>query len=69
VEDISGKTLINSLSSWPDLFRPSTSFFPVAAENVDARDKPGHDDPEKKKSPGAKAGALICPPDFNNQSR
>src|SRR5262245_42270534 len=33
-------------SSWPGLSRPSTSFFPVIAKNVDARDKPGHDEGE-----------------------
>jgi alpha-1,2-mannosyltransferase len=31
------------ISSWPDLFRPSTSSFPAPAQVVDARDKPGHD--------------------------
>jgi hypothetical protein len=29
--------------SWPDLFRPSKAFF-AESKNVDARDKPGHDD-------------------------
>jgi hypothetical protein len=27
--------------SWPDLFRPSTTF--SIKQDVDARDKPGHD--------------------------
>ncbi len=31
------------LSSWPDLFRPSTCSS-AAKEHVDARDKQGHDD-------------------------
>jgi alpha-1,2-mannosyltransferase len=30
-------------SSWPDLFRPSTSSLPAYEQVVDARDKPGHD--------------------------
>jgi hypothetical protein len=30
------------LSSWPDLFRPST-FFACITKNVDHRDKPGDD--------------------------
>ncbi|MBW5436395.1 hypothetical protein FXB41_17075 [Bradyrhizobium canariense] len=29
--------------SWPGLSRPSTAFF-SDSENVDARDKPGHDE-------------------------
>ncbi|MET4275323.1 hypothetical protein ABIB68_001276 [Bradyrhizobium sp. F1.2.2] len=32
-----------STSSWPGLSRPSTTFVGTP-ENVDARDKPGHDD-------------------------
>ncbi len=32
-------------SSWPDLFRPS-AWLPVSHEDVDARDKPRHDDVE-----------------------
>jgi hypothetical protein len=31
------------LSSWPDLFRPSTPLM-AQAEGVEGRDKPGHDD-------------------------
>ena len=31
-------------ASWPDLFRPSTSFFLEMSEVVDARNKCGHDD-------------------------
>jgi len=30
--------------SWPDLFRPSTSYHATPPMNVDARDKPGHND-------------------------
>src|SRR5262245_22289907 len=32
-----------SWPSWPDLFRPSTTWF-LAKEDVDGRDKHGHDD-------------------------
>jgi hypothetical protein len=31
-------------SSWPDLFRPSTSLGRAATKDVDARDKRGHDE-------------------------
>src|SRR5712664_1816623 len=31
------------ISSWPGLSRPSTSFSIIGAEDVDARDKPWHD--------------------------
>ena len=31
-------------SSWPGLTRPSTTYFLNGAKNVDARDKPGHDE-------------------------
>src|SRR6185437_8554208 len=31
-------------SSWPDLFRPSTSLMLFGFQDVDARDKRGHDD-------------------------
>src|SRR5216683_3286308 len=31
-------------SSWPDLFRPSFAFAPRSFKDVDARDKPGHDE-------------------------
>jgi hypothetical protein len=31
-------------ASWPDLFRPSTSLFEAHPEDVDARDKRGHDE-------------------------
>jgi hypothetical protein len=34
---------IYSSSSWPGLTRPSTSFFLMDREGVDARVKPGHD--------------------------
>jgi len=30
-------------TSWPDLFRPSTSFLDARPQDVDARDEPGHD--------------------------
>ncbi len=30
--------------SWPGLSRPSTFCFPMVSKNVDARDKPGHDE-------------------------
>ena len=33
----------NTRTSWPDLFRPSTSFIVAGREDVDARDKRGHD--------------------------
>jgi hypothetical protein len=33
-------------ASWPGLSRPSTSSFPTVAKDVDARDKPGHDEGE-----------------------
>jgi hypothetical protein len=33
------------------LSRPSTSFFLLAAfKNVDARDKPGHDEPKQRRA-------------------
>jgi hypothetical protein len=31
-------------SSWPGLSQPSTSFRVAGKEDVDARDKPGHDE-------------------------
>jgi hypothetical protein len=31
-------------SSWPDLFRPSTSLMLFGFQDVDARDKRGHDE-------------------------
>ena len=31
-------------SSWPDLFRPSTSLMLFGVQDVDARDKRGHDE-------------------------
>ena len=34
----------NTPRSWPGLSRPSTSFFPSTQQDVDARDKPGHDE-------------------------
>jgi hypothetical protein len=35
----------SSEPSWPDLFRPSTSFLGcLGKQGVDDRDKPGHDD-------------------------
>jgi hypothetical protein len=38
--------LLKQFPSWPDLFRPSAPFFqPKAAkQDVDARDKRGHDE-------------------------
>src|SRR5438105_1990472 len=39
--------MVSSTSSWPDLFRPSTSVTSVfwrSVRDVDARDKRGHDD-------------------------
>jgi hypothetical protein len=38
-------------SSWPDLFRPSTSFILWLLKDVDARDKPGHDDNNRNARP------------------
>jgi hypothetical protein len=34
------------MSSWPDSFRPSTSLIPPGFQDVDARDKRGHDESE-----------------------
>src|SRR5450755_2992514 len=34
----------STCSSWPGLSRPSTSFLLQRCQDVDARDKPGHDD-------------------------
>jgi hypothetical protein len=34
-----------SSSSWPGLARPSTSLLAAEKEDVDSRDKPGHDEP------------------------
>jgi hypothetical protein len=34
-------------SSWPGLSRPSTPFLTASQQNVDGRDKPGHDDADK----------------------
>src|SRR5260370_25760382 len=41
-----GCTLLRErhIPSWPGLSRPSTSFLLLHHEDVDARDKPGHDD-------------------------
>ena len=36
-------------TSWPGLSRPSTSLEPALCEDVDARDKRGHDDPRMAK--------------------
>jgi hypothetical protein len=33
-----------NVPSWPGLSRPSTSSFHQRGKDVDARDKPGHDD-------------------------
>ena len=41
---VSFRSALYRFSSWPGLSRPSTSFLPASNKNVDARDKPGHDD-------------------------
>ena len=38
-----GVCRMSLLSSWPDLFRPSTSLFHQCRKGVDHRDKPGDD--------------------------
>ena len=38
-------TLRHYYSSWPDLFRPSTSLVMALKQDVDARDERGHDGP------------------------
>src|SRR5229473_7455728 len=41
-------------SSWPGLSRPSTSLLPKFSEDVDARDKPGHDELDALRSEHSK---------------
>jgi hypothetical protein len=43
---VSNSPIVILSASWPDLFRPSTSFFRQLKKDVDARDKRGHDGSE-----------------------
>jgi hypothetical protein len=52
---------INQGSSWPGLTRPSTSFFVNGVKNVDARDKPGHDDELRLERAAAAYAAAALP--------
>jgi hypothetical protein len=51
-------------ASWPGLSRPSTPCFANDHKDVDARDKPGHD--ENKEGPG-KTGAFDLARRWQNQ--
>jgi hypothetical protein len=44
VNNIVTASVTNLPPSWPGLSRPSTAYFAHGHEDVDARDKRGHDD-------------------------
>jgi hypothetical protein len=48
-----------NLSSWPGLTRPSMHLPQVDWQNVDARDKPGHDGVVEKRSCNSLATASV----------
>src|SRR5882724_2070572 len=57
------------ISLWPGLSRPSTSFSIIGAEDVDARDKPGHDELEKSQNISKYSRVFLFPPALRGRVR